>query len=219
MKELVILDLDGVIIKGQSQKCLLNYLRRAKIIGLFFYIKIYLFFVFYKLGLVRNPKNVMEYSYALLKGKNSDYIRKIMNGFFDSYLKHFVYPDMIDIIKKHKEGDKELVILSSSADFIVKEVASYLNINSYIATRFEIIDGMFTGNIDKDIVYGKNKINAIERFISAKGLSLKNSWAYADHISDYNLLEIVDNPVATNPDRFLLRKALQKKWKVIDFNK
>jgi len=36
MKELVILDLDGVIIDGQSQKILLNYLFKQKIIGSFF---------------------------------------------------------------------------------------------------------------------------------------------------------------------------------------
>ncbi len=41
MNELVILDLDGVIINGQSQQIFLDYIFRKKIVGLFFYLKIY----------------------------------------------------------------------------------------------------------------------------------------------------------------------------------
>jgi len=63
MKEIVILDLDGVIIKGQSQQFFLDYLFQEKIIGLFFYLRIYVWFVFYKLGLVRSPKKIITFAF------------------------------------------------------------------------------------------------------------------------------------------------------------
>ncbi len=67
MKDLVILDLDNVIVKGQSQKLLLNYLFKRKLIGYWYFLKIYLWFVFYKIGLIKNPKRVMEYAFSFLK--------------------------------------------------------------------------------------------------------------------------------------------------------
>jgi len=219
MKELVILDLDGVIIKGQSQKHLLDYLKRKKIISLFFYTKICILFTFYKLKLIKDPEKIMKQAYIFLKGKNVGYVEKTINDFFDNYLRGFLYLDMIDIINKHKSADKELIILSNSADFIVKKVANYLNIKYYIATNFEIINDLFTGNIDGDIIYGKNKINAIKRFINEMGLTFKNSYAYADHISDRGLLEIVEQPFAINPDKLLFKEAFKKNWKVINFRK
>lgn len=219
MKELVILDLDGVIIRGQSQKHLLDYLKNKKIISLFFYLKIYFLFILYKLKIITNPSKIIKYSYVVLKNKDIRYVENIISDFFNNYLKCFIYSDMIDIIKEHRNNREELVILSSSADFIVKSIANYFGIKHYIATKFEIINGFFTGNIDGDIIYGMNKVYAIKKFVNENNLNLKNSLAYADHISDYYLLKSVNHPVAVNPDKFLFKKAIQKNWEIIRFNK
>jgi len=68
-KELVIFDLDGVIVKGQSQKYFLDFLFKKGKIPLYFYLRVYLWFFLYRIGLVKNPKSVMKYAYSFLKGK------------------------------------------------------------------------------------------------------------------------------------------------------
>jgi len=219
MKEVVILDLDGVIIKGQSQKVFLDYLLKKKIVSPFFYFKIYFWFVLYKLEIVKNPQKVMDYAFSFLKTRKTEEVIEIVENFFNEVLHKFIFPEIIDIIKEHKAKNRVLLIVSNSADVFVKRVADFLGIKNYIGTRLEIINGRFTGKILGDIIYGKNKINFTKEFIKKNNLNLNNSYAYADHISDLDLLLLASSPYAVNPDNLLLKEAKKRNWPVIIFNK
>jgi len=82
MNELVIFDLDNTLIKKQSQALLLAYVLKKRLISPFFYFIIMTWFIFYKLGLVKNPRKIMEYSFSFLKGKRVISFRKIIDDFF-----------------------------------------------------------------------------------------------------------------------------------------
>lgn len=215
---MVILDLDGVIIKGQSQRLLLSYLFKKRLIGLFYYLKIYFWFILYKLRLVKNPKKVMEYAFGFLKNKATEEIDKIANDFFDNVLKKFIYKEIVDIINKHKEEERVLLLVSNAIDIIVKKVSQFLNIENYISTHLEVSNNKYTGKIIGDIVYGKNKVNYIKNFIEKNRMSLNNSWAYGDHISDIEFLEISTHPNVINPDKLLLVEAQKRNWPILKFN-
>ncbi len=217
MKELVILDLDGVIIKGQSQLIFLNYLLKRKIIGLFFYLKILIWFIFYKLRPTNNPEKIMNFSFSFLKNKNTKDVEEIIKKFFLENLHKFIFPEIIDIINKHRARGRELLIISNAADILVKEIAEFLDIRHYIGTKLEKVSGVFTGKISGDIVYGKNKVIFAEDFIKKNGLDPKNNWSYTDHISDLNLLLLTSNPCAVNPDRLLKKEAQKRNWPILIF--
>lgn len=219
IKELVILDLDNVIIKGQSQKILLNYLFHKRIISIFYYLRIYFWFILYKLGFTKNPKGIMEYAFSFLRGKEVNEIEKIIDIFFERTLKNFIFQEMIDIINKHKREGRELIIISNAIEILVKKIAKFLNVDNYIATKLEVIDGRFTGRIIGDIVYGDNKVNCIKKFIRENNLSFIKSWAYADHISDLKLLKNVTNPYAVNPDAGLKKEAQKNNWPLFYWKK
>jgi len=219
MNELVILDLDGVIVKGQSQLLFLNYVFRKGLVSLFFYLKIFFWFFFYKLGLFKNPKEIMDYSFSFLKDKKIEEVDEIVEVFLKEVLHKFIFPEIIDIINEHKAKDREVIIVSNGADILVKKVADYLNIKNCISTRLEITSGKFTGKILGDIVYGKNKVYFTKEFIKKNNLDLYNSYAYTDHISDLDLLLMVFNPFAVNPDNLLFAEAKKRNWPVLMFNK
>jgi HAD superfamily hydrolase (TIGR01490 family) len=219
MKDLVILDLDGVIVNGQSQQIFLNYVFRKKIVGLFFYCRIYLWFVFYKLGLIKNPKKIMEYAFSFLQNREVKEVDRIVEEFFDEVLYEFIFSEIIVIINEHKSKNRELLIVSNAVDILVKRVALFLEISNYVCTRLEVVNGKFTGRIVNGIVYGKNKVNYTKEFIKKNNLNLNNSYAYADHISDLNFLLMVENPFAINPDRLLFKAAIKNNWPVIRFMK
>lgn len=67
MKELVIFDIDGTIIKGQSQVLFLRYLLSIHRITRVFYLKILLWFILYKLGIVKDQKNRWITHFPFLK--------------------------------------------------------------------------------------------------------------------------------------------------------
>jgi HAD superfamily hydrolase (TIGR01490 family) len=215
MKEIVILDLDGVIVKGQSQQIFLKYLFKKKIVGLFFYLKINLWFLLYKLGLIKDPKNIMNYSFSFFKEKTVDEIESLIDDFFDNDLKKFIFSEMIDIINEHKLKNREILIISNAVNVLVKKIANFVNIEKYIATELEIINEKFTGNILGDIVYGTNKPKLLKKFIEKNNLDLKNSWAYTDHISDIGLLNLSPRPCAVNPDKSLFKEAKRKNWPIL----
>lgn len=217
MRELVILDLDGTIIKGQSQLLFLNYLFKKKVIGLFFYLKIYFWFLLYNIGIINNPKNIMIFAFSFLRDKKSSQIEDLVNNFFNEVLKKFIFSEMVGIINEHISKNRELLIISNAADIIVKKVAEFLNINNYIGTKLETKNRIFTGDILGDIIYGKNKANYVKGFIRENNLNFKNSWAYADHVSDLDLLLLVANPYAINPDKLLFREAKKRSWPILKF--
>lgn len=49
-------------------------------------------------------------------------------------------------------------------------------------------------------------------------MSLNNSWAYGDHISDIEFLEISTHPNVINPDKLLLVEAQKRNWPILKFN-
>jgi len=217
MAELVILDLDGVIIKGQSQKLFLNYLYKKSKIGLFFYLKIYVWFILYKFGIAKGPKKVMEYAYSFAKGMELEVVSKLVDDFFEINLKKFIFPQIIDIINEHKLHGRKILIVSNATQIIVDKVTSFLGIENCICSRLETVNGKFTGRVLGNIVYGKEKVSVVKNFSNENNISMYNAYAYADHISDLDLLSAVLYPFAVNPDRKLFKEAKKRNWQIIKF--
>ncbi len=216
MKELVILDLDGVIINGQSQKIFLDYLFEQKIIGSFFYLKICSWFLLYRLGLVENPEKIMNYAFSFLKNKKIDEVSKIIDEFFRNELRKFIFPEIIDIIKEHKKNNREIIIVSTSVDIIVKKMADFLGIPNYICTSLGLLKSVFSGKIVGGIVYGEKKAFFVKKFIKEKNDLIK-TWAYVDHFSDIELLKMVDYPFVVNPDKKMKKEAKLRNWPILIF--
>ncbi|MCX6731614.1 MAG: HAD-IB family hydrolase [Candidatus Parcubacteria bacterium] len=217
MKELVIFDVDNTIIKGQSQRLLLEYVFKKRLIKFFYYLKILCWFILYKLGIAKNPKKTMEYAFGFLKDKDENYLKNIIDDFFESELKKHFYKEALDLIDKHKRNGQEIILISNAIEPIIMRIAQYLGIKDYIATKLEIQNGKFTGKLFGEIVYGKNKIDKIREFIKKNNFSLKNSWSYGDHITDLPVLKIASHPIAVNPDKILFKEASKKHWPVLNF--
>jgi HAD superfamily hydrolase (TIGR01490 family) len=176
----------------------------------------------YKLGISKSSKEVihiMNYSFSFSKGEPEEKLENLINEFFDKDIKNNIFSEIINIIKKHKAEGRELLIISSAIDAIVGRVAKFLEINNYIGTKLETIDGKFTGKILGDIVYGKNKIDFAKDFISENNLDFKNSWVYTDHHSDLDLMALSSNPHAVNPEKTLKKEAEKRNWPVLMFSK
>ena len=60
-----------------------------------------------------------------------------------------------------------------------------------------------------------NKGALVQRAIKKEGLSFKNSIAIGDTESDISMLELVDEAIAFNPSKGLLRHARQHEWQVV----
>ena len=142
---------------------------------------------------------------------------ELIDDFFKEKLRSVVFADVLKLINIHRTKGRKILIISNAIEYIPKKVGEFLKIDYYIGTKLEIKNNEFTGKIDGDIIYGKNKVFAIKNFIRENSFSLKNSWGYSDHHSDVPLLELVDFPITVNPNKKLLEKAQRQKWPILKF--
>ncbi len=128
-----------------------------------------------------------------------------------------VRPESRDLIEMHHQHDRDTWIVSASPQALVEPLAASLGMTGAIGTRGEIVDGLYTGNLDGPFVYGPGKAEAVEKLASDRGYDLDLCYAYSDSSSDLPMLELVGHPVAVNPDAHLASVAYQRGWPVVIF--
>ncbi len=218
MKNLVIFDVDNTIVKGQSQALFIKYLYKKKYVSSFYYLTLISWVVLYKFHLVKDPLPPMKYGLSFIKGKTVNEGEKIVNNFFDEVLVKYIYKQALDIIKKYKNEGSDIILVSNAPDILVKKIANYLGVENFLSTKVESENGVYTGNIFGEIMYGEQKLIAVKKYIEVSGHTLENSYAYGDHDSDIHLLKNVAHPYAVNPSGKLKKIAIKNNWPVLNFS-
>ena len=152
---------------------------------------------------------------ALTKGWDKEEVEAVIQQALQEVVDPYIYQEALDLIALHKALGRRVYIVSSSPEGVVRPLAQRLGIDDVIATRAEVVDGKFTGNLEF-YCYREKKAEAIR---DLEGIDLQGSYAYSDSVTDVPMLETVGNPVAVNPDRELRRIAQQRGWKIRDFRR
>jgi HAD superfamily hydrolase (TIGR01490 family) len=152
---------------------------------------------------------------ALTKGWNEDEVEAVVSEALERVVDPYIYQEAIDLIALHMALGRKVYIVSSSPEGVVRPLAQRLGVDDVIATRAEVVDGKFTGNLEF-YAYREQKAEAIRKL---EGIDLEGSYAYSDSVTDLPMLEAVGNPVAVNPDRELRKIAQQREWKIRDFRR
>lgn len=129
-----------------------------------------------------------------------------------------VYDEAVALIDEHQLAGREVVIVSSSGAEVVGPIGELLGVDRVVATRMEVVDGRYTGDI-AFYAYGPYKALAITALAAAQGWDLQECYAYSDSITDLPMLDVVGHPTAVNPDRALRRAAVERGWPVVSFRK
>jgi phosphoserine phosphatase len=79
-------------------------------------------------------------------------------------------------------------------------------------------DGWITGEILGVPSAREGKVDRVSQWLAARGLAWDDVEVtfYSDSINDLALLEKVDHPVATNPDKALRAIAKARGWRILD---
>jgi HAD superfamily hydrolase (TIGR01490 family) len=130
-----------------------------------------------------------------------------------------IYPQMMSVVREHQDAGRRAYIVTAASNEISQMLARVLAMDGAIGTRSEIVDGVYTGELDGPFVYGEGKAEALREFAAEEGISLESSWAYSDSVSDLPMLEAVGHPVVVNPDAELREIARREGWEVLRFEK
>jgi HAD superfamily hydrolase (TIGR01490 family) len=152
----------------------------------------------------------------LCKGWRADQVRQIVNETLHELIDPYVYAEAAALIVEHRAAGRDVVLVSTSGDEMVRPIGELLGITDIIATRMVVEDGRYTGAVDF-YAAGPNKAIAVRKLAAERSYDLADSYAYSDSISDTPLLETVGHPTAVNPDRALRRVAMERGWPVLEF--
>ncbi|HVP17880.1 MAG TPA: HAD-IB family hydrolase [Spirochaetia bacterium] len=167
----------------------------------------------YRLGVFR-PED-FKAGFPYLRGVQRSTLERIAKESFETQLRADIYKDAIALIQDKRRKGRVVTLATSSLDFIVRPLASFLEIETVIATRLEFDGEVCTGRIAGRPLFRKEKKRRVLDYISTQREDPRNCSFYSDSIFDAPLLNAIGQPVAVNPDFRLRRMAREKGWPVL----
>lgn len=162
-------------------------------------------------------ERMRAYLSDLCTGWDVQQVRDIVEEALERLIQPAVYKEATALLAQHHEAGHDVVIVSASGSEVVEPIGRLLGADRVIATRMVVVDGRYTGEIER-YVFAEEKASAIRELARTEGYDLADCFAYTDSGTDLPMLEAVGHPVAVNPDRTLRREAVQRGWPVLDFN-
>ncbi len=135
--------------------------------------------------------------------------------FMQRKIRPLIHARTPQLLADHDGALKALVTATNR--FITAPIAAELGIAHLIATDIEEVEGEFTGKPRGTPSFREGKVTRVNEWLAAQGARLADyeSWFYSDSLNDLPLLELVDHPVAVDPDPTLRAKAEERGWEVI----
>jgi HAD superfamily hydrolase (TIGR01490 family) len=159
---------------------------------------------------------IRDYVAQLCRGWRVEQVSQIVNETLDQLINPYIYAEAAALIDEHRAAGRDVIVVSTSGEEMVRPIAEQLGVTDVIATRMVVRDGRYTGEVAY-YAAGATKAEAARHLAKERDYDLADSYAYSDSISDVPMLEAVGHPTAVNPDRGLRRIAVERGWQVLEF--
>lgn len=119
------------------------------------------------------------------------------------------------LIKKFRKENYHIIAISGSPIEIVKEYNErHLHFEKVYGSVYDLNEkGVYTGETDYEPI--KNKGEVLKQYAFENNLTLEDSYGIGDTESDASLLEVVENPIAFNPNENLKNIAQKNGWRIV----
>ena len=120
-----------------------------------------------------------------------------------------------ELITKHVNRGDHPIIVTATNDFVTRPISTLLGVSDLLACVAEIKNGEYTGACIGTPTFKEGKVIRLKEWITANQKTLEGAWFYTDSHNDLPLLQIVDNPVAVDPDALLRDVAIERGWTIL----
>ncbi len=211
-----VFDVDRTLVPvTTTERVFIRYLLRRRVIGLRAVLNTGLFMV---RRLPQSPFETIRRERAYLAGQPYEKTRQLALQCFESDIKPCISKAGIEAIRDHKAKGHTVVLLSGSLDFLLEPLREYVGADHLIAAHMEEMNGKLTGRIAGRYPYGSFKAIIIQHFANEHGLDFSQSYCYADHHSDHEVLQLFGNPIVINPRPRMQEIARREGWPIRDFS-
>ena len=129
------------------------------------------------------------------------------NNFFNS--------SVLEELERHQTHNAEIIIVSGSFLDCVRIVADFLKVKHLVCINLKVRSGVYTGEIEGTQTIGEGKVRAVKQYLYKYNIHGSIKYAYADHPSDTQILQLAKHPVVVGNDEQLLQLASSYNWNVI----
>jgi HAD superfamily hydrolase (TIGR01490 family) len=157
----------------------------------------------------------LRFALAPLAGHPREQLDAWHRDFMTRKIEPIMLPAAARLIEDHRAKGHELLIVTATNYFITRPIADALGIEELLACEGEIVDGRYTGEPSGVPTYHEGKVIRLRQWLAGRNTALAGAFCYSDSHNDLPLLELVDNPVAVDPDDTLRAHALAAGWPVI----
>jgi HAD superfamily hydrolase (TIGR01490 family) len=215
-QKLAIFDIDGTIFRKNLAFELINELAWLKIFGKEVrseLVRLYTDWLDHKGTYEEYRKALVALYEQNLKGcRQEDIVRasKLVMPFY----KDRTYIFSTELIEKLKKDNYCIIAISGSPIEIVREYNRYLKFDEVFGSVYEVNEeGIYTGKATFEPTIHKGHV--AKQYAVENNLTLEGSYGVGDTEGDAKFLEIVEHPIAFNPNLNLKKIAEEKGWKIV----
>lgn len=210
MSDLVLFDLDGTLLSGDSDFEWGVYLSDIGAVDAALYQKENeRFFRQYREGTL-DIDEYLRFALRPLAEHVQDDLLAWRHRFVEEKITPLVQARAREKLDEHKNDTT--VIITSTNRFVVAPIAHLFGVDALIATEPTVRGGAYTGDSDAVPCFRENKITHLQRWLAQTRIGYDKLWFYSDSINDLPLLQYVDKPVVVDGDDALSEYAKQHDW-------
>lgn len=158
-----------------------------------------------------------EAGLSFIKDKSEADLREAAEAVYDELMVDKFWPGTVALARAHLQQGHRVWLVSATAQEIADVIAARIGLTGALATKSEVVDGVYTGKLAGRPMHGPTKAEAVAEIARERGVNLALSYAYSDSVNDLPMLSMVGHPVAVNPDARLRAHASEAGWPVRDY--
>ena len=216
MNELLIFDLDNTLLAGDSDRNWGIFLAEQKVVESSYLDESEKFYNNYYDGSL-DIDGFLSFCLKPLIDNDMEYLLKLRQQFIEDKIKPIVTQPGKEIINHAIQNGKTVVIATATNDFVTRPIADLFNVQTLIATEFEIKDQQFTGKVIDVPCFREGKLNKVQKWVDDNNFDLSKASFYSDSFNDLPLLEKVKTPVIVDGDDKLVEIGKNRDWDCVSF--
>ena len=216
MNELLIFDLDNTLLAGDSDRNWGIFLAEQKVVESTYLDESEKFYNNYYDGSL-DIDGFLSFCLKPLIENDMEYLLKLRQQFIEDKIKPIVTQPGKEIINHALQNGKTVVIATATNDFVTRPIADLFNVQTLIATEFEIKNQQFTGKVIDVPCFREGKLNKVQKWVDDNNFDLSKASFYSDSFNDLPLLEKVKTPVIVDGDDKLVEIGKNRDWDCVSF--
>ena len=211
---LAIFDLDNTLIAGDSDHLWGEFLCRQGVVdAVTFAAQNDRFYADYQRGEL-DIETYLSFVLGPLKGRTLASLIDWQTAFMRECIAPIMLERAEQLLNDHRRRGHRLLIVTATNELVTRPIADALGVADLLGCQVETENGVITGRGVGTLTYRDGKVRTLRQWLEAEDEVLDGAWFYSDSHNDLPLLEIVDNPVAVDPDTQLAALASERRWPI-----